>query len=128
MLLDVGSCPPVEGSELRLGQVFVNLLVNAAHAITPGRAFDNRVEIKAHADEQGWAAIEVRDTGAGIPAEIQAKIFDPFFTTKRTGTGLGLSVSYGIIQEHGGTVDVRSQPGAGTSFILGFPAAATAAP
>src|SRR5262249_29810941 len=80
------------------------------------------------AERAGWIRLVVSDTGTGIPAEDVSKIFDPFFTTKRTGTGLGLSVSYGIIQEHGGTVDVQSQPGAGTSFILGFPAAATAGP
>ena len=57
-----------------------------------------------------------------------SKIFDPFFTTKRTGTGLGLSVTYGIIQEHGGTVDVQSRPGAGTTFILSFPTTSAAAP
>jgi two-component system, NtrC family, sensor kinase len=70
----------------------------------------------------------VADTGAAIPAEEISKIFDPFFTTKRTGTGLGLSVSYGIIQEHGGTVDVQSRPGAGTTFIVSFSTTSAAAP
>jgi signal transduction histidine kinase len=70
----------------------------------------------------------VADTGPGIPAEEVSKIFDPFFTTKRAGTGLGLSVTYGIIQEHGGTVDVQSRPGTGTTFILSFPATSPAAP
>ena len=73
----------------------------------------------------GSVAIEVTDTGAGIPPENLQRIFDPFFTTKATGrgTGLGLSVSYGIIKEHAGKVDVRSTPGKGTSFRLEFPVA-----
>ena len=78
-------------------------------------------------DRPGWIRLLVADTGAGIPAEEISRIFDPFFTTKRTGTGLGLSVTYGIIQEHGGTVDVQSRPGAGTTFILSFPAIAPGA-
>jgi signal transduction histidine kinase len=73
----------------------------------------------------GSVAIEVTDTGAGISPENLQRIFDPFFTTKATGrgTGLGLSVSYGIIKEHAGKVDVRSTPGKGTSFRLEFPVA-----
>ena len=69
--------------------------------------------------------IEVTDTGAGIPNKYLHRIFDPFFTTKATGrgTGLGLSVSYGIIKEHAGKIEVRSTPGKGTSFRLEFPAA-----
>ena len=63
----------------------------------------------------------VRDTGPGISPEALPRIFDPFFTTKAEGTGLGLSVSYGIVRDHHGTVDVESRPGEGTTFILTFP-------
>jgi two-component system NtrC family sensor kinase len=70
----------------------------------------------------------VADTGHGILAEDVSKIFDPLYTTKRTGTGLGLSVTYGIIQEHGGTVDVQSRPGAGATFTLEFPITGAPAP
>jgi two-component system NtrC family sensor kinase len=80
------------------------------------------------ATRPGWIRLLVADTGAGIAAEEISKIFDPFFTTKRTGTGLGLSVTYGIIQEHGGTVDVQSRPGAGTTFIISLPAILPAEP
>jgi two-component system NtrC family sensor kinase len=72
----------------------------------------------------GSVEIEVADTGAGLPREHNHRIFDPFFTTKANGrgTGLGLSVSYGIIKEHAGKIDVRSTPGKGTSFHVEFPA------
>jgi signal transduction histidine kinase len=96
----------------------MNLLTNAREAMPGGGQI--RLET-GPAERPGWIRLLVADTGAGIPAEEISKIFDPFFTTKRTGTGLGLSVSYGIIQEHGGTVDVQSRPGAGTSFIISFP-------
>jgi nitrogen-specific signal transduction histidine kinase len=69
----------------------------------------------------------VADDGVGIPPEEISKIFDPFFTTKRTGTGLGLSVSYGIIQEHGGMVDVQSRAGDGTTFTISFPTSSSSA-
>ncbi len=67
--------------------------------------------------------VAIDDTGPGISPEDLSKVFDPFYTTKQTGTGLGLSVSYGIIQDHHGTVDVQSVPGQGTTFVLAFPAA-----
>jgi signal transduction histidine kinase len=110
--------PPILGDATTLHQVLMNLLTNAREAMTTGGQI--RIET-APADRPGWIRLVVADTGPGIPAEEISKIFDPFFTTKRTGTGLGLSVTYGIIQEHGGTVDVQSRPGAGTTFILSFP-------
>jgi signal transduction histidine kinase len=72
----------------------------------------------------GSVEVEIVDTGAGIPRELIHRIFDPFFTTKASGrgTGLGLSVTYGIIKEHAGKIDVRSTPGKGTSFHVEFPA------
>jgi two-component system NtrC family sensor kinase len=112
--------PPVLGSITRLQQVFLNLFMNARDAMPSGGMLE--VRTGAH---NGSVAVEVTDTGSGIPAENLHRIFDPFFTTKATGrgTGLGLSVSYGIIKEHAGKVDVRSTPGKGTSFRLEFPVA-----
>jgi two-component system NtrC family sensor kinase len=112
--------PPVLGSITRLQQVFLNLFMNARDAMPGGGMLE--VRTAAH---NGSVEVEVVDTGAGIPPEHLHRIFDPFFTTKATGrgTGLGLSVSYGIIKEHAGKVDVRSAPGKGTSFRLEFPVA-----
>jgi two-component system, NtrC family, sensor kinase len=112
--------PVVLGSTTRLQQVFLNLFMNARDAMPGGGMLE--VRTGAH---NGSVEVEVVDTGAGIPAEHLHRIFDPFFTTKATGrgTGLGLSVSYGIIKEHAGKVDVRSTPGKGTSFRLEFPIA-----
>jgi two-component system, NtrC family, sensor kinase len=112
--------PPVLGSTTRLQQVFLNLFMNARDAMPGG----GMLEVRTTANN-GSVEIEVTDTGMGISAEHIHRIFDPFFTTKSTGrgTGLGLSVSYGIIKEHAGKVDVRSTPGKGTSFRLEFPVA-----
>ncbi|MGC1687580.1 MAG: ATP-binding protein, partial [Candidatus Acidiferrales bacterium] len=112
--------PPVLGSTTRLQQVFLNLFMNARDAMPTGGMLE--VRTSAH---NGSVEIEVTDTGSGIPAEQLNRIFDPFFTTKSSGrgTGLGLSVSYGIIKEHAGKIDVRSTPGKGTSFRLEFPVA-----
>jgi PAS domain S-box-containing protein len=116
---------PILGDATTLHQVLMNLLTNAREAMPTG----GQVRIETGpAERPGWIRLVVADTGPGIPAEEVSKIFDPFFTTKRTGTGLGLSVTYGIIQEHGGTVDVQSRPGAGTTFILSFPTTSAAAP
>jgi len=112
--------PPVRGSATRLQQVFLNLFMNARDAMPNG----GMLEVRTGA-QNGSVEIEVSDTGTGIPPENLHRIFDPFFTTKATGrgTGLGLSVSYGIIKEHAGKVEVRSTPGKGTSFRLEFPVA-----
>ncbi|HUO33926.1 MAG TPA: ATP-binding protein [Candidatus Acidoferrum sp.] len=115
--------PPVLGSTTRLQQVFLNLFMNARDAMPSGGMLEVRTMAR-----NGSVEVEVTDTGIGIPAEHVNRIFDPFFTTKSTGrgTGLGLSVSYGIIKEHAGKVDVKSTPGQGTSFRLEFPAAGKA--
>ena len=111
--------PAVRGSANKLQQVFLNLFLNARDAMPGGGLLEVRT-----GTHNGSVEIEVVDTGAGIPREHIHRIFDPFFTTKANGrgTGLGLSVSYGIIQEHSGKIDVRSTPGKGTSFHVEFPA------
>jgi two-component system, NtrC family, sensor kinase len=111
--------PGVLGSSNRLQQVFLNLFLNAKDAMPSG----GMLEVRSNANN-GIVEIEVADTGMGIQRENLARVFDPFFTTKATGrgTGLGLSVSYGIIKEHAGKIEVRSTPGKGTSFRLEFPA------
>jgi len=118
------SLPPVHGSANKLQQVFLNLFLNARDAMPGGGMLE--VRTAAH---NGSVEIEVADTGSGIAREDIHRIFDPFFTTKANGrgTGLGLSVSYGIIKEHAGKIDVRSTPGKGTSFHVEFPAARKAA-
>ena len=114
-----GDLPAVLGSTNRLQQVFLNLFLNAKDAMPSG----GMLEVRSAANN-GSVEIEVADTGMGIQRENLARVFDPFFTTKATGrgTGLGLSVSYGIIKEHAGKIEVRSTPGKGTSFRLEFPA------
>jgi signal transduction histidine kinase len=117
--------PPILGDASTLHQVLMNLLTNAREAMPTG----GQVRLETGpAERPNWVRLLVADTGPGIPAEEITKIFDPFFTTKRTGTGLGLSVSYGIIQEHGGTVDVQSRPSEGTTFIINLPTTMPAAP
>jgi two-component system NtrC family sensor kinase len=111
--------PAVRGSANKLQQVFLNLFLNARDAMPSG----GMLEIRTGA-HNGSVEVEIVDTGAGIPREHIHRIFDPFFTTKAVGrgTGLGLSVTYGIIKEHAGKIDVRSTPGKGTSFHVEFPA------
>ncbi len=111
--------PPVLGDSNALQQVVLNLLTNARDALAGGGKI--AVETSVIPGRPVEARLTVRDTGAGIPPELLPKIFDPFFTTKSEGTGLGLSISYGIVRDHQGTVDVQSQPGQGTTFILTFP-------
>lgn len=114
-----GELPNVECLPSQLNQVFMNLLVNAAHAMGEARGV---ITIRSGKDgETVW--LEFSDNGSGIPAELQTRIFDPFFTTKPVGkgTGLGLSLSYGIIQKHNGSITVHSQPGAGSTFRIVLP-------
>ena len=115
---EYGDLPLVECLLPQLNQVFLNLLVNAAHAIEDKGIITLRSGVK---DEQAW--LEVADTGKGIPADVLPRIFEPFFTTKPVGkgTGLGLSVSYSIIEKHHGRIEVESQVGVGTAFRIWLP-------
>ncbi|MBI5281333.1 MAG: PAS domain S-box protein [Candidatus Solibacter usitatus] len=120
------SAPQVRGNSGKLQQVFLNLFLNARDAMSelpPGAP--RSLALKSRTDSTG-VRVEVRDCGPGIPRDHLTRIFDPFFTTKgaRKGTGLGLSVTYGIVEEHGGMIEVESNPGEGALFRLEFPAAA----
>lgn len=116
-----GSLPPVLGSSDRLKQLFLNLIVNARDAMPRGGTLT-----LSTAAGGGTVTATVADTGVGIPAEHLDRIFDAFFTTKGkvSGTGLGLSVSYGIVQQHRGTITVASRPGEGAAFTVSLPTAA----
>jgi signal transduction histidine kinase len=125
---DWGVLPPVAATAPRLGQVFLNLLVNAAQAIPKHSGQDHEIRIRARTRGQ-MVRVEIEDTGQGIPEHVRDRIFDPFFTTKPfgEGTGLGLWICHGIIRSIGGTIEV--QPGAasrGTCFIMEFPIAGPA--
>jgi PAS domain S-box-containing protein len=115
LIKEFGSVPPVHANEARLGQVFLNLIVNAAHAIAEGRADAHRITA-ATREHDGWVVIEIRDTGPGIPPEVLAQLFTPFFTTKPVGqgTGLGLVICERIIRDLGGRITVDSKVGEGT--------------
>ncbi len=108
----------VRGVDYKLQQVFLNLFLNARDAMPKGGWLTVRTGVQ---DDDAF--VEVADTGVGIPTEHLARIYDPFFTTKAEGrgTGLGLSVTYGIVQEHGGTLVCESKPGQGTRFRLALP-------
>lgn len=125
LVRQLNDIPPVEANEARLGQVFLNLLVNAAQAIPEGAADKHEVRVVTRTGESGEAIIEISDTGEGMPQEVAARVFDPFFTTRSgaRGGGLGLSISHGIVRELGGDIELRSAPGRGSSFTLLLPSA-----
>jgi two-component system NtrC family sensor kinase len=115
-----GELPRIYGNAGKLQQVFTNLLLNARDAIPDG----GRITLRAHVSDREALTVEVADNGIGIAPENVARIYDPFFTTKGVGrgTGLGLAVSYGIVQEHSGHIAVESAPGRGTTFRITLPA------
>lgn len=123
LVLDYEGLPHVHANEARLGQVFVNLLVNAVQAIPAGDAEGNEIRVSGRADDAGRAIIEIRDTGSGITAEHLQRIFEPFFTTKPigVGTGLGLSLCHGIVASFGGQITIESPPGEGTLVRVTLP-------
>jgi signal transduction histidine kinase len=140
LVKEYGPTPAVVGNEARVGQVFFNLLVNAAHAIPEGDAEHHVIRVVTRTEEGrspgrvGRCIVEISDTGEGIPAGSLARIFDPFFTTKlttklstklttkrRSATGLGLSICQSIVTAMGGEITVRSALGAGSTFRVSWP-------
>lgn len=117
---DYGDVPPLECLEGQIGQVLMNLIANAADAIESGAG---RITIRTRSADAEQVAIEIEDTGVGIPADKIEAIFEPFYTTKPvgSGTGLGLAISYGIVTRHQGRIEVRSRPGEGTCFRVELP-------
>jgi two-component system NtrC family sensor kinase len=117
---EYGDILPIEAVPAQLNQVFMNLLVNAAQAIESYGVITIRT---GQDSDSGGVWVEIADTGKGIEPEVLPRIFEPFFTTKPIGqgTGLGLSLSYGIIQQHGGSIEVQSEVGCGTTFRVRLP-------
>jgi len=107
----------VNGNANQLQQVLINIILNGIQAMGPGGLLSIGVSEKS----EEMAQVEIRDNGPGIPEEVRSRIFDPFFTTKSDGTGLGLSVSNSIIEEHGGTISLDSEQGRGTTFCVNLP-------
>ncbi|ATB50894.1 MASE1 domain-containing protein [Corallococcus macrosporus] len=127
---EFGPVPRVSGSEARLGQVLLNLLVNAMQAIPEGNPSLNEVRVRTSTDASGRARVDVVDSGAGIPAHVLPRIFEAFYTTKSSGegTGLGLAICQQIVRAHGGELEVRSEPGRGSVFSVLLPPARVQAP
>jgi PAS domain S-box-containing protein len=112
--------PKIPGDPVQLQEVFVNLITNACEAMPQGgrlviQTFDTIDEGKS------YIGISIKDTGCGIPKKELNKIFDPFFSTKKMSTGLGLTITYGIVERHKGKIEVYSEPGKGTTFVVKFP-------
>ncbi len=117
--------PPVIAEEARLGQVFLNLILNAVQAIPEGDVKGNTITVVSRVEGDGWVVVEVRDTGAGIAEAVRPHLFEPFFTTKPVGigTGLGLYICHNIVVALGGSITIDSAPGVGSVFSVRLPAA-----
>jgi two-component system NtrC family sensor kinase len=114
---EYGDVPVTTGDIDQLKQVFLNIITNAVHAMPDGGSITIRTSTLGE-----YILVSMTDTGHGISNEVRQRIFEPFFTTKKEkGTGLGLSISYRIIQDHGGRIDVESEEGKGTTFIIRLP-------
>ena len=121
---DFQTAPLVEASEAHLGQVLMNLILNAAQSIPEGEADRNEVRVSVGTGGGGEMVLEVRDTGTGMSPEVLARVFDPFFTTRPvgSGSGLGLSICHGIVVSLGGRIEAESTPGRGSAFRVTLPA------
>jgi signal transduction histidine kinase len=113
-------CPVISADPNRLRQVFLNLTINAIESINGGGKITVRTNAAKRGDRE-WLVIDIIDNGIGIPAKHMSRIFDPFFTTKNAGTGLGLTVTHKIIEEHGGMIEVESQADQGAAFRVLLP-------
>lgn len=115
--LELEPLPLVRCNLNEINQVFTNLIINAVHAMRD----QPRAELKISSEVQdGYALISVEDSGCGMTQDVVKEIFTPFYTTKPVGegTGLGLSITWGIVQDHGGEIQVESEPGEGTRFLV----------
>jgi signal transduction histidine kinase len=120
--------PPVHANPSRIGQVFLNLLVDAAHAIPHGHADLNQIRVLARTSgDATHVVIDFEDSGAGVPPSVQGRIFDPFFTTKPVGVGTGLAICHQIVQSVQGDIAVTSTLGQGSCFRVTLPATVGAA-
>lgn len=126
LTLERAESPVIRGDPVQLGQVLLNLLINAAQAIPDGEDVSlHRIRLCIDS-ANGWARVRVSDTGKGIPPEDRERIFEPFFSTRsgEGGTGLGLAIVRDVVQRHGGKIEVESEPGRGTTMTVLLPAAA----
>jgi PAS domain S-box-containing protein len=123
LVKDYGEAAMVEASEGRLGQIFLNLLVNAAQAIPEGNVLDNDVRLATRRLGADHVLVEISDSGSGIPEEVLGRIFEPFFSTKApgAGTGLGLSICHHLVTSVGGSIEVRRRAPRGTTFRVTLP-------
>ena len=123
LITKFGEVPWVFAEETQLGQVFLNLFLNAIQAIPEGAPEKNEIRVSTSTDDSGAAVVEIGDTGEGIPDHLLPRIFEPFFTTKPVGqgSGLGLSISHGIVASFGGVITVESQEGKGTTVRVALP-------
>ncbi|MEF8832277.1 MAG: ATP-binding protein [Candidatus Thermoplasmatota archaeon] len=112
---ELGDLPEIKCSPGKLNQVFMNVIYNALESVEEGT-----IEVKTWAEDRD-IFIKIRDDGGGIPEDVRNKIFDPFYTTKDESTGLGLSVSYRIVKEHGGDIQIESEEGVGTEVTISIP-------
>lgn len=122
LTLELNELPPVRCNLNEINQVFTNLIINAVHAMRD----QPRAELKIRSEaKEGFALISVEDSGCGMTQDVMKEIFTPFYTTKPVGegTGLGLSITWSIIQDHSGDIQVESEPGKGTRFLVKLPLA-----
>jgi signal transduction histidine kinase/DNA-binding response OmpR family regulator len=120
LVAELDEVPPVVGTESRLSQVFLNLLINAAQAIPDGAAAGSQVRVRTRRDPSGMVAVDISDTGIGMSEEVKSRLFTPFFTSKPSGvgTGLGLSICQRIVSSFGGRIEVKTEPGKGSTFTV----------